>query len=446
MTSICIYFQVHQPYRLKWFWPNGNGIDNLEDHYFDTGLNEWTLHKVASKCYWPATQNILHNLDMLKGEKRKFKVSYSLTGTVLEQMERWDKDLLELFRQLGETGCCEFLAETRYHSLSGLYEYRNEFKEQVKDHVQLVKDLLGQKPKVFRNTELLYHDTIGQEIEELKFKAIMGEGIERLLDGWKSPNYVYQRKNGKLRMLLRNYSLSDDVGYRFSAKWWEGWPLTAEKFASWLSGTPGDTINLFMDYETFGEHQWEDTGIFYFLDAMPHKILDYEHLEFNTPSEVADKYHPRGEITVPWYETVSWADLERDASAWLGNHMQHLNFRELKRLEDPVKRSGNPEFLKTWRMLSTSDHFYYMCTKGFGDGSVHEYFSHHGNPFDAGINYHTVISDFKEKVITYNLRNGIEYFKGEKEPETPVQQEKKPKKPKKKDKLGKKVKAKKKKS
>jgi alpha-amylase len=258
MTSVCFYFQIHQPYRLKWFWPNDKHSAGLEDYYFDTGLNEWTFHKVAKKCYWPATKNIFHNIELLKNEKKKFKVSYSLSGTILEQMERWDKDLLNLFKQMGETGCCEFICETRYHSLASLFDYRDEFIDQVKEQRQLVHDLLGQKPKVFRNTELLYHNTIAEEIEDMGFNAILAEGTDRVLEGWKSPNYVYKRKGGKIKVLLRNYKLSDDIGYRFSAKWWNQWPLTTEKYADWLSGNTGDTINLFMDYETFGEHQWED--------------------------------------------------------------------------------------------------------------------------------------------------------------------------------------------
>ena len=406
MTSVCVYFQVHQPYRLRWFWPNGDHKNGLENYYFDNGLNEWTLHKVAKKCYWPATKNILANIDRLKGERRKFKVSYSLSGIIIEQMERWEPDLLDLFKQMGKTGCCEFLCETRYHSLSSLFEHREEFIEQVKDHRQMIKDYFGQKAAIFRNTELLYHDTIAKEIEELGFKAIMTEGIEKILEGWKSPNYIYTRKDGKLKVLLRNYKLSDDIGYRFSARWWDGWPLTAEKYADWLSWSREDTINVFMDYETFGEHQWEDTGIFHFLDAMPGKILEKANLEFNTPSEVVDRYYPRGEISVPWYETVSWADMERDASAWLGNHMQHLNFARLKEMEYDVRVSGNEEFKRVWKMFQISDHYYYMCTKGMGDGSVHEYFSHHGNPFDAAINYHAAIMDFKEKVVRYNMEHG----------------------------------------
>ena len=391
---------------------------SLEDQYFDAPLNKFTFQKVAGKCYWPATQNILHNIDALKGQNRKFKVSYSLSGTILEQMEKWDRNLLDLFRQMAKTGCVEFLCETQYHSLASLFELRGEFIEQVKEHRQTIKDLLGMEPKIFRNTELLYHDGIAKEIEDLGFKAIMTEGIERILEGWKSPNYLYTPKNcKKIKVLLRNYTLSDDVGYRFSAKWWPEWPLTTEKYASWLASTPGDTINIFMDYETFGEHQWEDTGIFWFLNALPHQVLNHPNLEFNTPSEVVGKYSPRGDITVPWYETVSWADLERDPSAWIGNHMQQLNFTELKRLEDAVKKSDNAEFRRIWRLLGTSDHYYYMCTKGMGDGSVHEYFSHHGNPYDAAINYHAILSDFKEQVIKYDCEKGIKFLQGEKKPQ-----------------------------
>ncbi len=403
MTSICLYFQVHQPYRLRWFWPDGNLSDKLEERYFDTALNEWTLHKVAGKCYWPANNTILWLIDQFKSEKRKFKLSYSLSGILLEQCERWDPDLLETWKQMAESKCVEFLGETYFHSLVSLFEDRTEFIEQVKMHSQLMKDLLGVKPKVFRNTELLYHNELAKTIEEMGFKAIVTEGIERILEGWKSPNYLYRRKDGKIKVILRNYRLSDDIGYRFSAKWWEGWPLTAEKYASWLSGTPGDTINLFMDYETFGEHQWEDTGIFWFLKALPHQILNWQHLEFNTPSEVVEKYYAKGEINVPWYETVSWADMERDPSAWLGNHMQHLCFTQLKGLEWQVKDSGDKELLRIWRLLGIGDHYYYMCTKGWGDGSVHEYFSHHGTPYDAGINYQAILSDFKEKVLKKTL-------------------------------------------
>jgi alpha-amylase len=303
---------------------------------------------------------------------------------------------------MAESGCVDFLCETYYHSLSSLYEDKTEFVEQVGQHRQAMSDLFGQKPKVFRNTELLYHNDIAKQIEEMGFSAIMTEGIERILEGWKSPNHVYRRIGGNLRVLLRNYKLSDDIGYRFSAKWWPEYPLTAEKYASWLAASPGDTINIFIDYETFGEHQWEDTGIFSFLEYLPEKILSWENLSFATPTEVVENYPPVGEINVPYYETVSWADLERDASAWLGNHMQHLALNQIKQLGKLVKESKNKEFAKIWRYLQTGDHFYYMCTKCLADGDVHKYFSHHGNPYDAGINYLAVLCDFKEQVLRYN--------------------------------------------
>jgi len=387
--------------RLRWFWPGESESykGRLEDLYFDAPLNEWTLHKVAGKCYHRANRIILDSIDHFKKSNRKFKVSYSLSGTFLDQCERWDRDLLEEFKQMAESGCVEFLAETYYHSLVSLFEDRTEFVEQVRLHEQAMRDLLGVKPKVFRNSELLYHDGIAEEAEKMGFKAVMTEGIERILEGWKSPNFVYKRKGGDISVILRNYKLSDDVGYRFGAKWWEEHPLTADKYAAWLSGTPGETVNIFMDYETFGEHQWEDTGIFWFLGSLPHEVLKWEHLEFATPSEVVRKYSPRGEIAVPWYETVSWADMERDASAWLGNHMQQLNFNKVKGMERLVKASKSPEYLRIWRYLLGSDHFYYMCTKSLSDQDVHNYFSHHGNPFDAGLNYLAITSDFKERII-----------------------------------------------
>lgn len=401
MASICLYFQVHQPHRLKWFWPeNGKGQKReLFDVYFDRPLNKYTFEKVAKKCYHPTNKIILELIDQLKGQKKKFKLSYSLSGTFMEQCEEWDKDVLEEFKQMADSKCVEFLGETYYHSLSSLFEDRTEFIEEVNEHRKAMKDLLGVKPNVFRNTELLYHDDIAREVEKLGFRAIMTEGIERILEGWKSPNYIYKPRNSNLKILLRNYKLSDDIGYRFSSRWWNQWPLTAGKYAAWLSATPGDTINIFMDYETFGEHQWEDTGIFWFLKSLPYEILKHENLEFATPSEVISRYESIGEIRVPWYETVSWADMERDASAWLGNHMQQICFSEVKSMEKIVKKSRNPEFLRIWKCLLTGDHFYYMCTKGWGDGDVHCYFSHHGTPYDAAVNYMAIIADFKEKVL-----------------------------------------------
>jgi alpha-amylase len=406
MPNICIYFQVHQPFRLKWFWPHEARIkerelkkkEDLNDLYFDTKLNKWIFQKVADKCYFPTNNIILNLIDQFKSENRKFKLSYSLTGTFIEQCERFSPELLDTFRDMKKSGCVEFLGETYYHSLSSLFEDKTEFIEEVKMHTQLMKDVLGVKPQVFRNTELLYNNETAKEAKKLGFNAMLAEGIEWVLDGWKSPNHVYESPD-KMKILLRNYKLSDDVGYRFSAKWWTEHPLTADKYASWLSTAPGDTINLFMDYETFGEHQWADTGIFEFLKNVPREILKYDHLEFSTPSEIINKFKPAGELDIPWFKTFSWADLERDTSAWIGDYNQKMCFNEVQHLGWLVSKSNNPEFKKLWRYLLTSDHFHYMSTKGMGDGSVHEYFSHHGNPYDAAINYLAVVSDLKEKVL-----------------------------------------------
>jgi alpha-amylase len=301
----------------------------------------------------------------------------------------------------------EFLGETYYHSLASLFKSKEEFIEQVKMHRRTIKDLLNFKPRVFVNTEMIYNNIIAKTVEDLGFNAIFTEGIEKIL-GWRSPNYIYTRKfcfpndpgpEKRIKVLLRNYKLSDDIGYRFSARWWDQWPLTADKYASWLSVTPGQCINIFIDYETFGEHQWEDSGIFWFLKALPYEILKHENLEFSTPSEVVKKYNPVGEIDVFEFSTISWADLERDVSAWLGNAMQQFCFEELENLEHFVKKLNNEELKRIWRMLQISDHLYYCCTKWWGDGDVHKYFSHFPTPQDGFLNLFNIISDFKLKIF-----------------------------------------------
>jgi len=370
-------------------------------------LNKWVFDRVADRCYFPANNAILELIDSLKREKRKFKVSYSVTGVFLDMCEMFNKDLLDSFKQLAESKCVEFLGETYYHSLASLFEYKGEFIEQVNMHRQTMKDLLGFNPKTFVNTEMIYNNLIGKIAEELGFKAIFTEGIENVL-GWRSPNYVYARKlcfpgdpkiKKRIRVLLRNYRLSDDIGYRFSAKNWDQWPLTTDKYASWLSATPGQCINLFMDYETFGEHQWQESGIFWFLKALPFEILKYGNLEFLTPSEIVKKHEPVGEVDVFEFSTVSWADIERDTSAWLGNRMQQICFEELKNLEQYIKKLENPELTKIWRMLQISDHLYYCCTKWWGDGDVHKYFSCFPTPQDGFANFMSIISDLKARVI-----------------------------------------------
>jgi len=389
MSSVVFFFEVHQPRRL---YP-GHMIDasriktpeDLEKNLFNDKLNKEILKRVAEKCYRPMNTLLLEKIDEFKKSRRKFKVSMSVTGTLLEQLERYDRDTLDLFKQLSETKCVEFLGETYYHSLSsfwGIGTERPEFEEQVKMHKRAVKDLLGYNVKFFRNTELLLNSSIAKTVRKLGFRGILGEGVERVLQG-RSPEHVYNIKGSDIKVLLRHYRLSDDIAYRFSSRWFEHWPLTADKYAYWLSQMQGEVINLFMDYETFGEHQWESTGIFWFMRALPNYILEHQHMNFMTPSEAIRKYPSRGEIDIGDFETISWADIERDTSAWLGNAMQMLSFEELKRIENTVKTTKNRTLISTWRHLQTSDHLYYQCTKNWSDGDVHKYFSPHGTPHES---------------------------------------------------------------
>ena len=391
MTSVCMYFQLHQPFRLRRFWPdNRSGFFR----YFDERSNREIFERVARKCYVPANGALLDSIDEHGGE---FKFSLSITGTLLEQCELWGKEVLEGFQQMAETGAVEFLDETFYHSLSSLFEDKTEFIEEIKEHQKIMYELLGVKPQVFRNTELLYNNTIAKVASELGYKAILTEGADHMLDG-KTPNVLYKAKDSGLPIIFRNYKLSDDIGYRFSARWWEGYPLTAEKWASWASGINEDCINIFMDYETFGEHQWEQTGIFDFLQKLPEEVLKTQ-LRFDTPLEIVKKYSPVAEIDVGDFSTISWADMERDTSAWLGNDMQRRCFEEVKLLEPYVKKTEDPEILHVWKHLLTSDHYYYMCTKWLGDGDVHSYFSVHSTPFEAAVNFMAVLMDFKAQVF-----------------------------------------------
>ncbi|UWJ21832.1 Alpha-amylase [Methanosarcina mazei TMA] len=386
-----MYFQVHQPFRLRRFWPDDRpGFFR----YFDERSNREIFERVARKCYIPANRTLLESIDEHKGE---FKFSLSITGTLLEQCELWGGEVLESVRQLAETGAVEILEETFYHSLSSLFEDKTEFIEEVKEHREMVSDLLGVKPQIFRNTELLYNNSIAKIVSDLGYKAILTEGADHMLEG-RSPNVLYKAKDSGLPILFRNYKLSDDIGYRFSARWWEGYPLTAEKWASWASGVKEDCINIFMDYETFGEHQWRETGIFDFVEKLPAEVLK-NGLEFSTPVELTEKYLPVAEIDVGDFSTISWADMERDTSAWLGNDMQRRCFEEIRLLEPFVKKTEDPEILRIWKHLLTSDHYYYMCTKWLGDGDVHSYFSVHSTPFEAAVNFMAVLMDFKAQVF-----------------------------------------------
>ncbi len=332
-------------------------------------------------------------LDVIREYGKRFKISYSISGTALDQFEMYAQDVLQSFIDLANTGCVEFLSETYSHSLVALKD-KDEFVTQVKKHDEKIKKYFGQKPKVFRNTELIYSDYIGELVGEMKFKAMLMEGAKHVL-GWKSPNFVYCNPvNPRLKLLLKNFQLSDDIAFRFSNRGWEGWPLTAEKYVEWLNQINPDeeTINLFMDYETFGEHQWEDTGIFEFLRALPGKVFQNSDFKFMTPSEVAQKFQPVSPIHVPY--PVSWADIERDLTAWLGNDLQNEAFNSLYRLAPIVKKIDDPVIKRDWTYLQTSDHFYYMCTKWFADGDVHKYFNPYGSPYDAFVNYTNILSDF----------------------------------------------------
>ncbi|MEM0359883.1 MAG: glycoside hydrolase family 57 protein [Candidatus Diapherotrites archaeon] len=387
MTDICLYFQVHQPLRLSKFSFFDIGRQKA---YFDSEANKFYLERVARKCYKPANETILRLINESNG---RFKVNYSITGVLLDQLADGFPEIIESFQKIADTGCCEFFNETYYHSLSWLVSKR-EFIDQVKLHRKKMRATFGVKPRVFRNTEAMYSNEIAKTAEELNFKGIVCEGIDRLL-GWRSPNYVYKAKGCEIRVLSRNYRLSDDIAFRFSEHSWNEFPLTADKYANWLSSTPGDCINIFMDYETFGEHQWPETGIFEFLSCLPKEIFKHNHLNFATASEIIKKHPPRDEFDVP--QTVSWADVDRDLSAWLENKMQKQAFSEIKSLEQHARKAGGTA-LEDWRRLQISDHFYYMCTKWFADGDVHKYFNPYQNPYDAFINYMNVVSDLKARV------------------------------------------------
>jgi len=405
LTDIVLVFEVHQPHRLKrdFFWENKifkrAKKEDLFNNYFDNATNREVFERACRKCYLPSNQILLDLIDKHKGEKKQVKVSFSLSGIFLEQCEMFNKDLLESFKQLSETRCVEFLGQTYYHSLASLYPEREEFVEQVKAHEHAMKDLLDYIPRVFENTELLYNNAIAKTVEKLGYKGIFTEGVERILHG-KSPNHLYMPKGcKKIKVLLRNYKLTDDIGFRFSARWWSEWPLTADKYANWLAASPGNCINIFPDYETFGEHHWPETGIHEFLKHLPREILKWWHLHMSTPSEVIDKYASAGEIDVPELGgTVSWADLERDASCWLGNTMQWAFYTVLRRLEQLVKESDDKEFLKIWRYFQASDHLYYMFTAGGAPGEVHSYFSPFGSPVDAFVASQAAILDFENRV------------------------------------------------
>ena len=389
MKTVCLYFQVHQPWRLKVYRFFNIGKDH---NYLDDFTNRAIMQKVARQCYLPMNALLLK---LIKENKGAFKCSFSITGSAVEQFRAYAPEVLDSFRALAETGCVEFLAETYSHSLAALSS-KEDFVEQVKLHSKMIKEEFGKKPVAFRNTELIYSDQIGEMVAGLGFKTILAEGAKHVM-GWKSPNYIYTNAiDNSLRVLLRNYKLSDDIAFRFSNQGWDQYPLTADKFAQWVKEDNGDVVNLFMDYETFGEHQKADTGIFDFMKAMPAAVLSKGDICFSTVSEAAKSSQPVGVLHCP--HVMSWADEERDVTAWLGNELQNEAFSKLYALKDKVKALKSADYEYVWNFMQTSDHFYYMATKWLSDGDVHSYFNPYDTAYEAFINYMNVLSDFQIEV------------------------------------------------
>ena len=385
--SICLYFQVHQPNRLRLYRFFDIGKDS---HYYDDFANRTILRRVAQKCYLPMNALLL---ELIEANKGAFKVAFSISGSVLEQFDRYAPEVIESFRKLAQTGSVEFLSETYYHSLASLAS-PIEFKNQVLKHKAAIEHYFGVTPKAFRNTELIYSDAIGEMVYDMGFKTMLTEGARHVL-GWKSPNFLYSCAQApSLKLLLKNSSLSDDIAFRFSDRGWSDWPLTGEKYLSWIKAAAqnDEIVNLFMDYETFGEHQKAASGIFDFMRALPEIVINDGEFEFVTPTQAAKKHRPVGNLDV--MDPISWADEERDVTAWLGNELQNDAFNKLNEQAEKLALLNDEALWSDFGHLQESDHFYYMCTKFFSDGAVHKYFNPYDTPYEAFINYMNVLSDF----------------------------------------------------
>lgn len=401
--AIVLYLHVHQPWRVRPYSVFEAGYDH--NYFYDPDLesdanNEKIMRKVAEKSYLPMNQTLLELLN----RHPDFKCAISITGTVIEQMEQWAPDALKSFKELVSTGKVEVVAETYYHSLAFFYS-KFEFAKQIRMHEEKVMEVFGVKPQILRNTELAYNNDLAYWADKAGYKGILAEGWDPVL-GWRSPNYVYRPAyTENIRLLMKNYRLSDDIAFRFSNRGWSEWPLTAEKYVGWLDQFPKEqtNFNLFMDYETFGEHQWADTGIFNFMHKFPELFLGHEGNTFMTPSEAIDAFEPVDDVDVP--HTVTWADTERDLSAWLGNDMQTSAIQQLYDMEADVLSTENLELITDWRRLQTSDHVYYMCVKYFNDGDVHAYFSPYDSPYDAFIYFMNALRDLKLRVIMHREKH-----------------------------------------
>lgn len=396
MRSICLYFQVHQPIRLRTYRFFDIGVDH---QYYDEYQNRTTVRRVADKSYLPMNKLLL---GLIKEYGASFKVSFSISGIALDQFEQYAPDTIDSFKALAKTGNVEFLGETYAHSLASLKD-AGEFKNQVKLHSDRIESLFGKRPTSFRNTELIYSDQIGEQVLDMGFNVMLTEGAKHIL-GWKSPNFMYcNAANPRLKLLLRNYQLSDDIRFRFSNQNWIEWPLTAEKFANWISSydKSQQVVNIFLDYETFGDYQWADTGIFDFMKALPSQVMSLSNYTFDTPSGIASKIQPISAVSV--LAPISWADEERDLTAWMGNDLQNEAIESLYALLPRFIGCTNPELKKDWINLQSSHHFYYMSTKWFSDGAVHNYSNPYSTPYEAFINYMNVLSDFIARLESSRL-------------------------------------------
>ncbi len=390
MKAICFYFQIHQPFRLKRyrFFDIGN-----DHYYYDDFANDDIITRIARNSYIPAAESLLRMIEQTKGA---FRCALSVTGVALEQIEQYVPEFLDLLKKLADTGKVEFLAETYDHSLASLSD-PEEFRLQVKLHSDKIKELFGQTPKVFRNSELIYSDEIAPQVLAMGFKGCITEGAKHIL-GWKSPDYVYCAASApKLKLLLKNDKLSDDISSRFSDTSWNEYPLTADKYIGWIADTPQEeqVFNLFMNLETFGEFQRRETGIFQFLEALP-RFAAERGVQFMTPSEAVKTFKAVGELSVPF--PMSWADEARDTSAWLGNKLQNEAFSKLYSIAERVRLCDNRQLKQDWGRLQASDHLFYMSTKHFADGSSHAAFSPYETPFQAFTNYMNVLADFIVRV------------------------------------------------
>ncbi len=400
MRAVCFYFQVHQPFRFRRyrFFDIGN-----DHYYYDDFANETMIRKVANQSYLPMN-NLL--LKLIKNHKEELKLSFSISGIALEQFELYAPDVLESFQALAQTGQVEFLAEPYSHSLISL-NGKDALSERIHKHSELMLKYFGQKPAVFVNSELIYSDEIGAAVASLGFKAMLAEGAKHVL-GWKSPNFLYCNAiNPRLKVLMRNFRLSDDIAFRFSNHSWSEYPLNAQKFVKWMNANPNDEIfNLFMNYEALGVLQPASTGIFRFMEELAGEVIHHPGLKFATPSEVADEYQPIAAVSVP--NATSWADEERDLTAWLGNEMQQEAFHKLYEIQERMSRVQDQSLIRDWDALQASDHFYYMCTKFFSNAEIHTYSNPYESPYDAFINYMNVLSDFKIRVNSAAPENQVD--------------------------------------